>query len=400
MSGFEPWMWEREGEAEKAKSGKSDAEILLDGLKHSDIVVAFFKNRAGSYLPEQAFQAAIPEPFHASVFEICHARALGKPVHLYVVGEKYKASLACILSILADPLILPDHAEIVASEEELRDAVLRRLHPKSRVISLNPSEEFDLLCESLNLESQIVGLRSALTFWDGINYAKRIPLISDLNLVPSKTKRLYAEALSSAAGVMANQAAYDRAIQAATLSVRSFLELGSWYEMYSEIQALSGILSMAGRSQAVRVNHFGLIPAMRAYPDLQSSYLDSAGTILMRAGNWRAARKWLRRVSLQDPSPYALSKYAATLVASGKVHDLDEAESTIHIHALPYAELTGASLGYTLRHAASLAVAQNEMGSAKSLLDRAEKECLRTGALHTLRGIRGLQSLTELVAKS
>src|ERR1700681_170876 len=93
LSGFRPWTWEKDGEKAKAKLGWSDADILVPAIRQCDVVVSFFKTRAGSYLPPEAFGRTPTEPFHATVFEIAHARSFGKPVHLYVVGHSYKASL-------------------------------------------------------------------------------------------------------------------------------------------------------------------------------------------------------------------------------------------------------------------------------------------------------------------
>ena len=258
MCGFKPWMWEEEGEREKARHGWTDTTILLEALKGCDVVVAFFKNRAGSYLPDEAFQKPTYEPFLGSVFEICHARALGKPVHLYAVGHSYKASLASVLSVLADPLLLPDHAKILGSETELPDAVTEKLLTSLAVVAPEPTRVLHLDLDPTWLEeTRSASMESAATFWEASYHAAQVPLVRGLRL---PTRPADAEVLAAAAGVLANQASYDRAIEAATLSVRCFLELGSWFEMYAEIQALSGILNMAGRPNAERVNHFGRTP--------------------------------------------------------------------------------------------------------------------------------------------
>ncbi len=398
FSGFTPWMWEKEGEVAKARHGSSDASIILDAISRSDFLVAFFENRAGSYLPEAAFGGSPTEPFHATVFEICHARKLGKPVHLYIVGHSYKASLASILSILADPLLLPNHAKILDTEEKLPNAVIAGLLQALRVAAHSKTATPDLdNFDVVRLESDLAFMYSAKTVWQAVNHARQIPLITNPN-ISSETKRLYAQTLATAAGILANQTAYDDAINSATLSVRYFLELGLWPEMYSQIQALSGILNMAGCSQAAKVNRFGLIPALRSYTHLQPAYFDSAGSILMRSGNWRSAHRYLRKVSAQEPRPYTQSKYAAAIAASRETRDLDEATRILRCEALPAARRSGESLAYTLRHTASLAISLEEFREARILLEEAATESLRLGTLHTLVRIRRLETLVDLLA--
>ena len=86
------------------------------------------------------------------------------------------------------------------------------------------------------------------------------------------------------------------------------------------------------------------------------------------------------------------------MAASGESRDLDEASRMLYSLALPAARHTGESLAYTLRHAASIAIAQKEFRAVRFLLDEAAAECLRIGTLHTLDRIRRLQSLLELIA--
>jgi len=395
-SGFRPWTWEKDGQKAKARLGWSDAEILVQAIRQCDVVVSFFKNRAGSYLPPEAFDRMPTEPFHATVFEIAHARSLGKPVHLYVVGHNYKASLASILSVLADPLLLPDHAKVLGDESQLEDAVLAKLKESlttSYTDPTVPSAELELGSLEANLDSMC----SADTLWDAECHAERVPLVM-VSRLSRRTKRLYADVLAKCANVLANRAIYDRAIVAGKLSVRCLLELRSWSEMYAQIGALSGILNMAGQPNAKSVNFFGLIPAIRTYDYLLPVYFDSAGSILMRSGRWRSARKWLRRVAETEPKPYSQSKFAMAIAASGDRGDIDEAARILYSAALPEARHSNESLPYTLRHAAALAIAQDEFGMAGAFLSEAHTECLKVGALHTLQRVRKLESLLNLVS--
>jgi len=396
LSGFRPWTWEKDGEKAKAKLGWSDAEILVQAIRQCDVVVSFFKNRAGSYLPPEAFDRTPTEPFHATVFEIAHARSFGKPVHLYVVGHNYKASLASILSVVADPLLLPDHAKVVEDESQLEEAVLAKLKESwttGYTSATVPSVDLELG----SLEANFDSMCSAGTLWDAEPYAEQVPLAMAPRL-STKTKRLYAAVLAKCANVLANRAVYDRAVVAGKLSVRCLLELGSWSEMYAQIGALSGILNMAGQPNAKSVNFFGLIPAMRTYDYLLPVYLDSAGSILMRSGHWRSARKWLKQVAETEPKPYSQSKFAMAIAASGDRSDIDEAARILYSVALPEARSSNESLPYTLRHAATLAIYQDELGMAGAFLREAHTECLKSGALHTLQRIQKLESLLNLVS--
>jgi len=395
-SGFRPWTWEKDGKKAKARLRWSDAEILVQAIRQCDVVVSFFKNRAGSYLPPEAFDRMPAEPFHATVFEIAHARSFGKPVHLYVVGHSYKASLASILSVIADPLLLPDYAKVVEDESQLEDAILAKLKESlttSYTVPTVPPAELDLGSLEANLDSMC----SAATLWDAERYAEQVPLVMAPRL-SRRTKRLYADVLAKCANVLANRAVYDRAIVAGKLSVRCLLELGSWSEMYAQIGALSGILNMAGQPNAKSVNFFGLIPAIRTYDYLLPVYLDSAGSILMRAGRWRSARKWLRRGAETEPKPYSQSKFAMAIAASGDRSDIDEAARILYSVAVPEARRSNESLPYTLRHAAALAIAQDELGMAGAFLREAHTECMKSGALHTLQRIQKLESWLNLVS--
>ena len=395
--GFRPWSWEEDGERAKARLAWSDSDILVQALRQCDIVVAFFRNRPGSYLPAEAFSRTPVEPFHATVFEIFHARNLNKPVHLYVVGNHYKASLSSILSLIKNPLLITDYVKVVEDEECLEEEVVANLL-QLRAIEVHPEQYLPVPDLDLNsLEARLYSIQSAKTLWDAKFLADQVPLVTGARLA-DRTKRLYAEILAKSANVFANQAAYNQAITAATLSVRYLIELGSWPEMYSQVQALSGILNMAGRPDAERVHHFGLIPAMRSYPSLLPSYFDSAGSILMRSGHWRSARKWLKKVAETDPSPYSLSKSAMAVAGSGEISDINAASQILYSVALPNARRSGQSLAYTLRHAAALAIAQSESKMARVFLNEAIAECLRTGTLHTLQNIRKLNALLDLVS--
>jgi tetratricopeptide (TPR) repeat protein len=395
--GFRPWSWEEDGERAKARLAWSDADILVQALRQCDIVVAFFRNRAGSYLPAEAFSRTPIEPFHATVFEIFHARNLGKPIHLYIVGNHYKASLSSILSLITNPLLITDYVKVVEDEEYLEEAVVANFL-QLRAVDAPPKQYLAVPDLDMNsLEARLRSFQSAKTLWEAKPLADQIPLVNGARLA-DRTKRLYAELLAKSANVFANQTAYNQAISAATLSVRYFIELGSWPEMYSQVQALSGILNMAGRPDAERVHHFGLIPAMRSYPNLLPSYFDSAGSILMRSGRWRSARKWLKKVAEADPSPYSQSKSAIAVAGSGELSDIGEASQILYSVALPNARRSGQSLAYTLRHAAALAIAQSETKMARGFLSEASAECLRTGTLHTLQNIRKLNTLLDLLS--
>ena len=118
----------------------------------------------------------------------------------------------------------------------------------------------------------------------------------------------------------------------------------------------------------------------------------------MRSGQWRSARKWLKKVAEADPSPYSLTKSAMAVAGSGETSDIDAASQILYSVALPNARRSGQSLAYTLRHAAALAIAQSESKMARVFLTEATAECLRTGTLHTLQNIQKLNTLLNLVS--
>lgn len=110
--GHKPWFYEIDAKRYK-RSGLTPAEIIVDALRCSDLVITVYRNRAGSFL--------VDEPFFATAFETIQARRLGKPVYLHVLGSSHKPRLRCVLSVFEGNHLLPDCAKRHGSEHELID---------------------------------------------------------------------------------------------------------------------------------------------------------------------------------------------------------------------------------------------------------------------------------------
>lgn len=242
--------------------------------------------------------------------------------------------------------------------------------------------------------------RSQDDLCSAVRIADTVPLIENSRLSRG-VKLSYAGLLADCGNTWANRTRFDRAVRAVHLSIRYYLEGDEPENMFSQVLCLSGILNMANLRRARHVFNYGsrTLFHMRCLPRLLAACHDNKASILMTAGNWRAAHVETERALRQSPdSPYALSKYAVSMAVSGGSAELSLASDILFDQTLSLARETDRDLAYTLKWAAILALRQNERTRARAFIDEGTKECIRIGNLHTLSDIRAAESYYQLTA--
>src|SRR5688572_26429990 len=82
--GHTPWLWEIEGEEEKKVGVKNGTEIVSDAISKSDLVIAFYKTRAGD--PSREWNP--DKPFYPLDFEIAEAIKRKIQLRVFVIKSK------------------------------------------------------------------------------------------------------------------------------------------------------------------------------------------------------------------------------------------------------------------------------------------------------------------------
>lgn len=404
QEGHTAWLYEIDAEKDKKAGIVDDKTIIIRAIERSDFVVVLYMNREGTAFPS--------EPFFGTDFEIFHARRLGKPVKLYVLGKKHRPVLRGILTLFDNPLVLPDSARRFESEKDLVDAVIQDVTEfvRSRRLRSAPpgvlcASSRELVSEPSWLEEAYAGLCQATQvgdLWVASRVARMIPWVESSG-IPREQKIVYAIALSLCGGVWANQASYDFAEAYARSAVRVFMELGYQHEMFAQVQALSGLLNMGNRiRQAYWINSYGLRGASRVFGEsdpLVRAFHDSRGSIFTKLGKSYKAERTLHR-SLPpkgSSSPYSLSKYAVSLASLPGVANVERGVCLMYYVTLPLALRKSESLAYVMRDAGQLAIVIGDYRQAARLLLQAEEICVKQGQIHTLSGIRRMQSYLALV---
>jgi hypothetical protein len=388
-----PWLYEIDGKRYK-RSGLNEKEKIIDGISRCDLVVALYRFRVGSRMREQPI-------FYGTDFELFQARRLGKPVLLYVLGPCHSRRLRGLLEIYAHPLVMPDGISWCNSERELPTILAYDISVYAKSFLLRSRiHESKLKSEAVldrgfleKTHDTLAEMRRRQDYWSAVELASQIPPLP-VDHLPTREKSTYANIMSLCANAWSNQRNYDLAENYSRLAIRSYLELGLTFEMFAEVQCLSGILNMGDRvSQAYEVNTYGRLAASAArgevFNSLSDTYYDSRASILRKMGHWSRAQFTLRKVfpPSGDASPYTYSKYATMLNSAG---DRTLAERIVNDVALPLAKQSGESLGYVARDAAMIAITTGEFGRAVPLLLEAEEDCIKHGTLHTLAQVQRL----------
>lgn len=394
-AGHTPWLYEKEGEG-----AEDPSDVIARAIEMADVVILFFKTRAGSRF--------LGGPFLGTDYEYWEARRLRKPTYLYLVGHVREPSLNAALSLLSDPLLLLRAATVVETDgDELIQAVVSDVESEARIRLLSNCKDssredrplVDVDRSWLERELGVLQVSAGLNLWTAVKEANRIPIEPQSHIDP-RLRRLYANVLDVCGGILGNQWQYDKAIRAKKLSIRYFNECGATKEMFGQIQALSGILNMARLPDAVRANEYGFSAALRSYPELVPAFHDSRASILARFRNPGAAREHIRQaIEMDGPNPYLLSKYARAIAASRKSADISLASRIIFEEAMPMARDQDRSLGYTLRDAAFIALINREFSLAASTIAEAEADCLKRGELHTLAGVKQVKAILNLLSR-
>lgn len=386
--GHKAWLYEIDAK-EYRRTGLTPREIIIDAIESCDLVITLYKSRAGSLLDD--------EPFYATAFETFHARRLGKKVYLHVLDGCQRPRLRGVLSVFEYTLPLPNRIAKHGSESDLVEAVLSEVAqyredrlPRNLVATDLCSPEA-LANDRDWLHGIHTSLGAARNLWQASETAAKVPLLQATSRLRKENSLNYGRILSTCAGVWANQAKYDRAIEFGWAAVRIFMESGYLYEMIAEIQAVSGILNMANQiRKAYWVNTFGLQSASRLrtaqLTSLLPAFNDSRGSIMRKLGKLSSSRERIRQSvpTVGEGSAYTLAKYGSALALLGGKANVDTAFRLIYDVALPLALSQGQSVGYVYRDAARLALLVGDDRMAAHNLAEAESSCRKNGQLHTL----------------
>jgi hypothetical protein len=367
-------------------------------IGHSDLVLALYKARAGSRMSREPW-------FYGTDFELFHARRLGIPVHLYVMGREHSRELDGVLKVYGEQLVLPDGVTWCDTEDDLLNCLQADTLLYAACPAIRPNSEIDdEHCADLDRES-LERVHDAVTaklaqqdYWGAAGLVSQVPVC--ITNVPPELKVAYAGVLSLSAHTWGNQRNYRFAEKCSRLAIRFFMERGSFFRMLQEIQNLSGILNMANHvGDAYAVNTYGLAATARHFgfsgagrhdfKMLLNGFYDSRASILTKLGRWPKARDILAKAIPPDgdASPYTFAKYAVALNSVGAI---DTAYRLVDEVVLCLAQQRQESVGYVARDAARIALSAGESKRAFSLLSQAEKACVDRGQLHTLMQVRRL----------
>jgi Domain of unknown function (DUF4062) len=405
-----PWRFE-DDPGRRNLPAEGQRQVILQGLRQSDLVIVLYRTRAGSILTGEAFRA--------TNFEFLRAVQLRKPTYLYLLGEESERDffLQHTLAVITDPVLaLPER--IVAVYEGKDEEVANRIREdvdafrsSGRVACVDSAIAGSIVQpEAVCLE--ITALTGKENIREALQLVNRTIRPSGGQLSDPRETYSYARLLREAASVWANAGYYDSAVWGSKQSARLFAKLGADREFCFQVQCTSGILQMSGRvSEAWHWNVYGRQQAVRKFRDLLPSFYDSGGSIMAQSGNWRAAIRQLQ-ISLETiqrlegtaPSAYQISKHAAGSYRAAELGILPNAQKKealqrLEREALPMALKSKRSLAYTLRHAAALAIMQGDYDAAECYIRAGIEDCLEKGLYHTLSNLEKLRSVCTLSRK-
>jgi len=237
-----------EGKQWKYAHHLDDLSVILRGLSRSDLVLVSYRTRAGSRMKGA-------EAFRGTDFEFANAVRLRKPVFLYVIrGGRWDPDLQAVLALLLDPTVNLQRARVVQSERAALVQIEKDMVSVATGIKIRRMDNGSsgpnglLLLDSQFLEDtlrRISGTRAESGLDAAADVARTVPILYPSN-ASDRLRVAYLEVLSLCANLWANHAQYRQAERASGLAARLAMELGDWRRMFSEIQALSGILNMGG----------------------------------------------------------------------------------------------------------------------------------------------------------
>lgn len=392
--GHETWLWEENGVDEQKKSFKNWCEIISEAILASDLVVTFYKNRAGDL---SFFHKDIP--FLPTDYEIALAIKTNTPVYLYFIkGYSVTYELKGVRSLFFNKIIVQKPPTFCNSESEFIPKVISDVNKLT-----SPTEIISIITLEDNVENFTNWIENALfetSLFLNINDYKTAYKVIESATIFSKVipqtkqeKTLLARYFANCAKIHANQANYKKAIVNARKSIRLLLEIGEWNEVFSQIQALSGIQNMAGFKSAKYLNEYG-IRSVRNFKNLQIEYNDSKASILRDLGYYNEALKLIEKD--WDNSTYSAAKYAHLIGFSSQRNSLDIARSLLEETILPKARDEEKYLAYVLRESAIIAIKDNDLDAANNYLNESEYICQEMGMLHIKKSILNIRFENKL----
>src|SRR6185437_4034360 len=355
------WRWEVEGEKEHSTNRRVWTSIVESAVYSSDLVIIFYKTSAGDPTRSEF-------PFYPTDFELVSAVKFGKPLRLYIINTSIvDENLKDVLALFEDEIIIGNTPRYCQDENDFISKVLTdviKLKEGSSIIKIItpfsniifPKETLEDFIECiLPYDINSGNYKEAYSSLLKVNLEKFVP-------IQKQEKVLMARYLGMCANIYSNQALYPKAIIAARKSIRLFMEAGEWVCLFSQIQALSGILNAAGIKSALNINSYGNMSIrLSKYSHLEPMFLDSRASILRDAGQFKDALKLIKYD--WEESPYTGAKYAHLLGFSSS-SKIDEARVIIEGNILKLARTQNKDVAYVLKEAAILAVRNKDNGSA------------------------------------
>lgn len=383
---YNTWLWEEDGEKEQ-KKGKCWLDIIPEAINNSDLLITFYKSRAGN---SDWFNKIIP--FLPTDYEIALAIKYGVPLKIYFINNKIQDdNLKGVKALYAESIIIGDKPTYCINEEDFINKVLHDIHlfSLSGIATLETSL-MNLPCTELqsnDIELMQFLISSQINSGDYLSGHSLVKVNLDIDSyfpITKEEKVLKARSLAIHGNVYANRKLYLRAIRLVLKSIRLFMEVGEWNEMFGQIQALSGIQNMAGIKTARFLNAYG-IRSTQVYKNLAQGYNDSKASIYRDLGLFDEALKLCE--PYWEDSTYSAAKYAHLLSQSSRKNGLNDSRKLMEDEIIPRARSENNSLSYVLNEASIIAIGDNDISSANKYLNESETICDKLGLLHTKKRI-------------
>jgi len=377
--GYQPWLYEDEISIKIEDISTIEGKITA-AIKNCDCVMAFFKTRAGGTFNDLN---------KGTVYEINEALRLRKRLWLFVIGDYHSSSLKQILAIY-------NHDEIVRfriqckNEEQAMEIALNKLAQmiaqRLNIVEM-PSELSSYSKDYYEaLERQVRNKLIIHDYQSGAELFHANPLPQSHHLLKSNESHFLALCYSRMASVLVNIANYDQAEIYSRRAIGLFLQMGNMYEVYAEIERLSGILSMAGKYSAVYTNFYGF-HSTEKFTGLALGYQDSRISIFTKLGLYKQGLQFIKKDLFTDNNPYYATRYYSMFGRSGIRGAMNQARKAMD----EFVSLSSNDFqAYVLFEAGKLALDDRDYSTAKKLFNNAQKYSIRTGSLHTEREITSL----------
>ena len=381
------WLWEENADEQQEKSNDWK-KIVSKAIKQSDLVITFYKTRSGTSNDWWSYEI----PFYPTDFEIAESVKFGIPLKLYFIkGTSLDDNLKGIKRLFNNDIILDNRPKYCLSETDFILKVMQDVEQFMQYqyfnlkmpilitpIAQNHLEQLEFFYTMLSSQIKSGDYNSAFSL------VNLVPDIEQISPISKEEKVLLARCFALLANIYANRTLYRKAVRLVKMSIKLFMELGEWNEMFGQVQALSGIQNMIGLKSARYINEYGFKTTI-LYRNLTIDFNDSKASILRDMGHYNEALKLIEPD--WDITPYSAAKYTYLLARSTRPKGINDAMKLMEDQILPRARTENKNLSYVLNIASELSILDNDYNSAVKFLNESEKICYDLGTLHTKRRI-------------